>query len=294
MYEHKTIQLNRRGWDTISALYQASTRISTDDVHYGPLAPGEWELGMLGDGSAEASPRSVAGKRVIEIGCGGGQNSIALTKWGATCVGVDPSPVQVAHARRLALECGVDVQFVEGVAEDLSTFPDGHFDIALSSHAFGYVTGLRRAYDEAWRVLRGPDPASGKPGGLFVFCLSHPWFQAVGWHLAGDPDAPEIGDYSAWPDVEEWDWTYGDGTTARMRGHLRTLAQIVNELIEAGFVLERLVEQNMADVEGASGEELARFPYVGLFDTNSQEYKVIRKLPYTLIIRARKGVSQRG
>ena len=275
MYEHKTIELNRRSWDTISAPYQANTRISTDDVHYGPLAPGERELGLLGD---------VAGKRVIEIGCGGGQNSIALARWGATCIGVDPSPAQIAHARQLALNYGVGVQFIAGVAEDLSAFPDGHFDVALSSHAFGYVTDLRRAYDEAWRVLR--------PGGLFVFCLTHPWFQAVGWHLTGDPDAPEIGDYAAWPDVEEWDWTYDDGATARMRGHLRTLAQIVNELIEVGFVLERLVEQNVADVEGASSEELARFPYVGLFDVNSREYKVIRRLPYTLIIRARKGVSQ--
>lgn len=68
MVDHKIIELNHRSWDTISAHYQASTRISTDNVHYGPLAPGE---------------------RVIEIGCGG-QNGIALAKWGATCVGVDP------------------------------------------------------------------------------------------------------------------------------------------------------------------------------------------------------------
>ncbi|MDY7075787.1 MAG: class I SAM-dependent methyltransferase [Chloroflexota bacterium] len=275
MPDYQTVELNRRSWNTISTHYQASTRISTDDVHYGSLASGERELGLLGD---------VAGKRVIEIGCGGGQNSIALTKWGATCVGVDPSPAQITHARRLAAENGVEVQFIVGVAEDLGDFPDGHFDVALSSYAFDYVTDLRRAYDEAWRVL--------KPGGLFVFCFSHPWFQAVGWHLAGDPDAPEIGDYATWPDVEEWDWSYDDGTTARMRGHLRTLAQIVNELLEAGFVLERLVEQNVADVEDASDasdEKLARFPYVGPFDANSQEYKVMRKLPFTLIIRARRG-----
>ncbi|MBE9507034.1 MAG: class I SAM-dependent methyltransferase [Chloroflexi bacterium] len=310
MYEHKTIEMNRRSWDTISAHYQASTRISTDDVHYGFLAPGERELGLLGDGSAEtcaerfavtqrnrsaeASPRSVVGKRVIEIGCGGGQNSIALSKWGATCVGIDPSPAQIAHARRLALENGVEAQFVEGMAEDLSAFPDGSFDIALSSYAFDYVTDLRRAYDEAWRVLRSPDPTAGKPGGLFVFCLSHPWFQAVGWHLSGDPDAPEIGDYAAWPNVQEFDWTYDDGTTARLRDHLRTLEQIVNELMEAGFVLERLVEQNIEVVAKASPEELARLPYVSKFDPASQEYQILRKLPHTLIIRARKGASQYG
>jgi SAM-dependent methyltransferase len=172
------------------------------------------------------------------------------------------------------------------VAEDLGTFPDGSFDIALSSYAFDYVTDLRRAYDEARRVL--------VPGGLFVFCLSHPWFQAVGWHLAGDPDAPEVGDYAAWPDVEEWDWTYDDGTTTRMRGHLRTLAQIINELIEAGFVLERLVEQNIEDVAKASPEELTCLPYVCKFDPASQEYQIMRKLPHTLIIHARNRVSQHG
>ena len=299
MNEPKTIELNRRSWDIISAHYQASTRISTDDVHYGSLSPGERELGLLGDSSAEASaersaeasPRSVAGKRVIEIGCGGGQNVIALTKWGATCVGVDPSLAQLAHARRLALDHRLDVQFIEGMAEDLSAFPDESFDIALSSYAFDYVTNLRRAYNEVWRVLCSPDPASGKPGGLFVFCLSHPWFQAVGWHLAGDSDAPDVANYAAWPAVEEWDWTYDDGTTARMRGHLRTLDHIVNELIEAGFALERLVEQNIEDVAKVSPEELARFPYASKFDPTSQEYRIMRKLPHTLIIRARKGMS---
>lgn len=275
MYDHDTIELNRRGWDTISAHYQARTRISTDDVHYGPLAPGERELGLLGD---------VAGRRVIEIGCGGGQNSIALAKWSAVCVGVDPSQAQLTHARQLALENSVNVEFVLGVAEDLSAFPDGHFDLALSSYAFDYVADLRAAYREVRRVL--------VPGGRFVFCLSHPWFQAVGWYLAGDPAQPEPLDYSTWPAVEEWDWTYEDGTAAKMRDHLRTLSHIVNELIEAGFTLERIVEQNAADVEDASDERLARFPYVGLFDVNAPEYKTMRRLPYTLIIQAKNPIGR--
>jgi ubiquinone/menaquinone biosynthesis C-methylase UbiE len=275
MYAHETIEYNRRGWNAISAQYQASTRISIDDVHYGPLAPGERELRLLGD---------VAGKRVIEVGCGGGQNAVALTRWGATCVGVDPSPAQLAHARQLALAHGLEIQFSAAVAEDLGAFPDDSFDITISSYAFDYVTDLRLAYGEAWRVL--------KPGGLFVFCLSHPWFQAVGWHLAGDPDEPEIGDYAAWPAVEEWDWTYGDDTSTSvsgsMRGHLRTVAQIVNDLLEAGFALERLVEQSMEDVAQATPEELARLPYVDRHDPSPREYAVMRKLPRTLVIRARK------
>jgi SAM-dependent methyltransferase len=276
----ETIEQNRRSWDTISAAYQAERRISVDDVHYGPFAPGERELKLLGDGP-EGPPQSVQGKRVLEVGCGGGQNAVALARWGAKCAGVDPSTAQVAHARRLAREQGVEVEFVVGVAEDLGAFPDAGFDLVLSSYAFDYVANLAQAYREAWRVL--------KPGGLFVFCLSHPWFQAVGWYLAGDPDMPEVADYAAWPIADDWDWSFEDGTTAAFRDHLRPLAQIVNELIEAGFALERLVEQPYEVAAGTPAGETGRFPYVYELDPDSPEYVVARKLPRTLIVRARKG-----
>ena len=51
MHKRDTLELNRRGWNTISAGYQRERRISTDDVHYGPLAPGERELEPLGRGA---------------------------------------------------------------------------------------------------------------------------------------------------------------------------------------------------------------------------------------------------
>ena len=49
---------NQAGWDDMADSYQATTVISLDDVHYGPLSPGERELGLLGD---------VGGKRVLEL-----------------------------------------------------------------------------------------------------------------------------------------------------------------------------------------------------------------------------------
>jgi SAM-dependent methyltransferase len=263
---------NQKGWDAISASYQAERRISTSDVHYGPLAPGERKLGLLGD---------VSGRRVLEIGCGGGQNSIVLSSWGASCVGIDPSSAQLVHANRLARERGLDVKFATGIAEDLGDFGDSSFDLVLSSFAFDYVADLAQAYSEAWRVL--------KPGGIFVFCLSHPWFQAVGWYLAGDPDEHEVGNYAAWPDVEEWDWEFQDGRSAHLVSYLRPLSQIINELLEAGFQLERVIEQAYEDVADASPEQLARLPYLSPYDPASAEYAIMRRLPFTLIIRARKG-----
>jgi hypothetical protein len=63
-------ELNLQNWDTISASYQAGARIATDGIHYGPLAPGEQELCLLGD---------VCSKQVIEIGYGGCLNASAFT-----------------------------------------------------------------------------------------------------------------------------------------------------------------------------------------------------------------------
>jgi SAM-dependent methyltransferase len=266
MVDRETLELNSRGWNTISSNYQAETYISTDDVHYGPLGLGERSLGLLGD---------VKGKKVIEIGCGGGQNAIVLAKWGAEVVGIDPSAEQLEFARNLSAREGVEVGFEEGVAEDLGIFTTGSFDIAISSFAFDYVTDLDLALREAHRVLAS--------NGVLVFCLSHPWFAAVGWYLAGDKDA-KVENYVNWPRTDEWDWTYPDGTRARMRDKFRTLAQIVNGVVDAGFCFERIVEQAYEDIEDPETRD--RLPYIHEIDEDTQEYEVGRKLPRTLILRA--------
>ncbi len=61
----------KKGWNTISRSYQKETRISLEEVHYGPISSGESELKLLED---------VKGKDVLEMGCGGGQNAIVLCK----------------------------------------------------------------------------------------------------------------------------------------------------------------------------------------------------------------------
>jgi ubiquinone/menaquinone biosynthesis C-methylase UbiE len=269
MVNRDTLELNRRGWDAISSNYQAGTFISVDDIHYGPLGLGERSLRLLGD---------VAGKTAIEIGCGGGQNAIVLAKWGADVVGVDPSREQLKFARKLALQEGVKLRFEEGFAEDLGVFPNGTFDLAISAFAFDYVTDLDSALREAYRILA--------PGGMLVLCLSHPWFAAVGWYLAGDQDAKEIWDYASFPMEEEWDWTYPDGTKARMRDRFQTLAEIVNAVIQAGFELERIVEQAYEDIDDPETKE--RLPYVHKIDEGTREYEIGRKLPRTLILKATK------
>src|ERR1700728_3347005 len=93
-------------WDRHSAAYQDAARLSTSVAHYGPDIPTEAELRLLGD---------LKGKKVLELGCGGAQCSIAFAKQGAIAIGVDFSPAQLAHARQLVTEEEVKGGLRQGV-----------------------------------------------------------------------------------------------------------------------------------------------------------------------------------
>ncbi|HUQ40480.1 MAG TPA: class I SAM-dependent methyltransferase, partial [Acidimicrobiales bacterium] len=101
---------NAAAWDRHSAGYQAKAQLPTDVAHYGPDIATEAEFRLLGD---------MKGKRVLELGCGGAQCSIAFAKQGATAIGVDFSSEQLAFGRRLSEREGVKVELREGDLADL-------------------------------------------------------------------------------------------------------------------------------------------------------------------------------
>jgi len=260
------------GWNKLTEAYQAHCRISTSEVHYGPLTYGERRLRLLG---------RVRGKRVLEIGCGGGQNAIALARQGAKAFGVDPSRKQIEYARRLADECGVKATFEVAPAEDLSFFRDDYFDLALSSHAFGYVGDLDRAYREAGRVI--------KPGGIFVLCIGNPFYLILSYRLSGVKDEGIAEGYLSWPSVEKWTWAYDGGPSVEMWGFARTLSQMINPLMEHGFIVERIVEQGVLDVPRMSEKEKAKIPY--LCNWSEEEFALAREIPYSFILKLRKSTA---
>ena len=123
-----------RWWDAASEYYQEETRIPTDEAHYGPFAPSEKILKLLG---------GVKNKSILELGCGGGQCSIAFAKKGAKATGIDISSKQLAFAKRLTSENGARVNFVKGDAECLDMLKDSSFDIVFSAFALMYIKNLR-------------------------------------------------------------------------------------------------------------------------------------------------------
>jgi SAM-dependent methyltransferase len=75
-------------------------------------------------------------------------------------VGVDPTPAQLATARRCEERFGLGLEFVEAFAEDVP-LPDASFDLAVSEYGASIWADPYRWIPEAARLLR--------PGGELVF-----------------------------------------------------------------------------------------------------------------------------
>ena len=148
---------NAAAWDKYSAAYQAAARLPTEVAHYGPDIATDAELRLLGH---------LQGKRVLELGCGGAQCSIAFAKQGAHAIGVDASGEQLAFARRICEREDVKVELHHGDLADLAFLRADSIDLVFSSGAFGFVDDLNRVFRQVHRVLRRGAP--------FVFSLPHP------------------------------------------------------------------------------------------------------------------------
>jgi len=94
------------------------------------------------------------GERVLDIGCGSGNNAtIPAAQTGAAVTGLDLTPELLEAARANAAEAGVEIEWIEGDAEQLP-FDDESFDVVISTIGIMFAPDHRRAAREAARVLR--------------------------------------------------------------------------------------------------------------------------------------------
>jgi ubiquinone/menaquinone biosynthesis C-methylase UbiE len=150
---------NRAMWEKTSDEYEERNAAALSGDH--AMAWGLWripetELQVLGD---------VAGLDVLELGCGAARWSIALAGHGARPVGLDLSPRQLAHARHLMTEAGMDFPLVEASAEAVP-LADAGFDIVFCDWGAMSFCDPYRTVPEAARLLR--------PGGLLAFATGTP------------------------------------------------------------------------------------------------------------------------
>jgi ubiquinone/menaquinone biosynthesis C-methylase UbiE len=152
-------QKNRAMWEATSDSYEQAHALDLSGAKamtWGLWRIPEAELHILGE---------MAGKDVLELGCGAARWSIALAGCGARPVGLDVSSRQLQHARRLMAEAGVDFPLVQASAEDVP-LPDAGFDIVFCDWGAMTFCDPHRTVPEAVRLLR--------PGGLLAFATATP------------------------------------------------------------------------------------------------------------------------
>ncbi len=186
-------------------------------------------LRLLGD---------VAGRRVLDAGCGNGYLSRMLADRGADVVGVEPgrSLFDFAVEHEAAQPRGV--RYVQA---DLCALPDvpdlaAPFDAVVSSMVLQSVPDWTGAMRTCLQALR--------PGGLFVFTVNHPCFEQLrrSWR--------EHGEYRTGRYLAEYEIPGPSATDFH-----RTISSYLNTLVALGGRLVELCEPSLPPELVADGPE---------------------------------------
>jgi SAM-dependent methyltransferase len=153
------VRRNREAWDEWAVDFvdngERSWRLAPGEEKWGIWAIPESEVGLL--------PPDLADKDTIELGCGTAYVSAWLARRGARPVGIDNSEKQLATARRLQAEHGMDFPLLHDNAETVP-YPDASFDLAISEYGASIWADPHRWVREAARLLR--------PDGRLIFLVN--------------------------------------------------------------------------------------------------------------------------
>ncbi|SEL43314.1 Methyltransferase domain-containing protein [Blastococcus sp. DSM 46786] len=218
----ESARANRRWWDAAAPAYLAEHGTDLGDVDFlwCPEGLREADAHLLGD---------VAGRRVLEIGCGSAPCARWLRAAGADVVALDLSGGMLARAAGLNRTTGIAVPLLQADAGALP-LADAGLDAVCS--AFGglpFVADVGAALREVARVLR--------PGGRFVASVNHP----MRWPFPDSPDPADLRIASSYFDRTPYVETDDAGRAVYVEHH-RTVGDWVRAVVGAGLVLEDLVE----------------------------------------------------
>ena len=184
------------------------------------------------------------GARVGDIACGEGYLSRYLGQLGPReVIGVDSSAalVEIAAQRSNAS----NTSFRVDDAQYLRTFSDASLDIAVSQMAIMDIPDHQALFRSVRRVLM--------PKGIFVFSMLHPCFETPfqvpdqPQYLVDDNNTPIACIVHRYASEGYWK-SGGTGVRGHMGAYHRTLSTLLNDLLAAGFLLEKLEEPLLGEI----------------------------------------------
>lgn len=239
---HRT---NCRFWDTKGSEILGTTALPL----YGAFVSEE-KCHLFGD---------VAGKKVLEIGCGAGHSLQYLGERKASELwGMDISEKQLEKTRQHLAASGLSARLICSPMEEECGIPADYFDFVYSVYAIGWTADLEGTFCRIASYL--------KKDGVFIFSWSHPIHKCV---AVEDDRLVFKKSYfdESWYSVSlgEDKFTLSD----------RKMSTYVNALAKAGFVMEQMIEQTDDDI-------------IKMRQDGSDFAKKAKMLPVTFVIKARK------
>jgi SAM-dependent methyltransferase len=188
------------------------------------------------------------GVRTLDLGCGEGRVARDLAALGHRVVAVDGSPRMIAAAREAAP--ALDYHVADAASLPL---PAGSVDLVVAFMSLQDVDDLTAAVRECARVLTA--------GGRLCLAIVHP-LNSAGSFAGDDPDSPFVVEESYLDERRIRDDLVRDDLAMTFQSEHRPLQRYVDELAEAGFVVELLREHGMPawSIDTSRRERWRRIP----------------------------------
>lgn len=184
----------------------------------------------------------VAGRDVLCLASGGGQQSAVFGLLGAQVTVVDIARGQLAQDAMAAKHYGYEVKLVQADMRDLSELNGCVYDLVFQAPSMSYVPDVREVYAQVDHVL--------KPGGMFRLEATNPATQFMDeeWRDGGYRITKPFSATTHQRDTGAID-------------HRHYLKDFFNGLIELGYCIEH-VEEAPIHLADATGEEPGSWPHI--------------------------------
>ena len=184
----------------------------------------------------------VAGKKVLEIGCGSGHSLQYLGERRASELwGIDITGEQINKAEQHLKTCDITAKLICSPMEEECGLPEDYFDFVYSVYGIGWTTDLDGTFRRIASYL--------KKGGVFIFSWSHPIHKCV----AAEDDMLVF--KKCYFDESWYSVSVGEGVLSLSD---RKLSTYINALARAGFIIEQLIEESDEDIIKSKDNSFAK------------------------------------
>jgi 2-polyprenyl-3-methyl-5-hydroxy-6-metoxy-1,4-benzoquinol methylase len=218
-------EINRQSWNKRVEPHMKSAFYDNTAFLQGNTSLKEIELALL---------PNLTGKSVLHLQCHFGQDSISMSRMGASVTGVDLSDKAIYEAQKLAKEANCDTQFICSDVYDLPNHLDQQFDFVFTSYGvIGWLPDMDKWADIIHRFL--------KPGGQLIFVEFHP----VVWMFDDDFTKVAYRYFKSDPIIETQEGTYADKDAEVKLDYVvwnHGMAEVLQALLTKGIEIQGIQE----------------------------------------------------